>query len=138
MRASTIQEARMLALTSADLFRATWPRHTAKRVAQASQGPVATAKAWVAARFTPSADTLLRMAAENTELRAELIRRLEAYGYADTGMASRVGADIGPAAGANAGMDAAPGVGEAGAAGGPGRPTVTGRVAASGTNGGDR
>lgn len=86
----------MLALTSADLFRATWPEHTAKRAAQAARGPVATAKAWVAARFTPSADTLLRMAAENIELRAELIRRLEAYGYADTNMASGAGNPTAP------------------------------------------
>ena len=71
----------MLALTTADLFRGTWPRNTAKHAARAADGPVATAKSWVQRRFTPSADTLLKMAAENQELRAELIRRLEAFGY---------------------------------------------------------
>jgi hypothetical protein len=75
----------MHAITTAELFRATWPRHTAKHAARAANGPVATAKAWVQRRFTPSADTLLRMASENQELRAELLRRLGAHGYAENG-----------------------------------------------------
>jgi hypothetical protein len=75
-------KARMHAITTLDLLRATWPRHTAKQAARAANSPVATAKAWVQARFTPSADTLLRMAAENAELRAELIRRLGEFDHA--------------------------------------------------------
>lgn len=57
-------------------LRATWPRHTAKRAACAADGPITTAKSWVQARFSPSADTLLRMVQENRELRTELVRRL--------------------------------------------------------------
>lgn len=73
----------MLALNAMDLMRATWPRHAAKHAARAADCPVATAKAWVQGRFTPSADTLLRMAARNDKLRAELLRRLGEHGYAE-------------------------------------------------------
>jgi len=85
----------MRVITTADLFRDTWPKHTAKHVARAADGPVATAKNWVQRRFTPSADTLLKMAAENQELRAELIRRLEAFGY-DPLLEASAGADLAP------------------------------------------
>ena len=66
-----------------ELLRAVWPRHAAKNAARAAQGSVATAKAWVQGRTTPSADTLLRMAAANYELRAELVRRLGGHEFED-------------------------------------------------------
>ncbi len=66
----------MHVLTAADLFRAAWPQHTAKRAAQAAAGPVRTAQGWVQRRFRPDADTLLSMARQSAELRAELVRLL--------------------------------------------------------------
>ena len=72
-------------LTVADLLRSVWPRHAAKNAARAAQGNVATAKRWVQGRTTPSADTLLRMAAANETLRAELVRRLGSHGFAESG-----------------------------------------------------
>ncbi len=66
----------MHVLTAADLFRAAWPQHTAKQAARAAASPVSTAKAWVQRRFRPDADTLLKMARESAELRAELVRLL--------------------------------------------------------------
>jgi hypothetical protein len=60
------------------LLRSAWPDATAKHAARASGLSVRTAQAWLSERCTPSAATLLLMAHRNDQLRAELIRRLEA------------------------------------------------------------
>jgi hypothetical protein len=44
------------------LLREAYPRHTAKRAANAAGVPLETARNWVRGRAVPSADTLLRMA----------------------------------------------------------------------------
>lgn len=100
-------KARTYAPTAADLFGVVWPRHRAKHVAQAADRPVATAKAWVQRRFRPDADTLLRMARESRELRAELVRLLGEWsvdevaagagGTTDGAMAGEAGRPAGPA-----------------------------------------
>ena len=66
----------MRTITAADLFRTTWPHHTTKSVERAANCPWATAKNWVQRRTRPSANTLLKMAQESAELRAELVRLL--------------------------------------------------------------
>jgi hypothetical protein len=66
----------MLALNYVDIMRTVWPRHTAKHAAKAADGPVATAKAWLQGRYTPSAHTWMRMIEKDKELRAELARML--------------------------------------------------------------
>lgn len=74
------------------LFREAYPRHTAKHVARAADAPVATAKAWVAGRFTPSATTLLKMAAACGRLADALERHINASrdpAMASPGAASR-------------------------------------------------
>lgn len=81
---------------TADLFRTVWPRHTTKRVAQIADRSLSTAKNWVGGWARMPADTLLEMARQNIELRAELIRRLEAYGYGDGNMASGDGVGAAP------------------------------------------
>lgn len=57
------------------LLRDAFPRHTAKRAARAAGAPLATAKAWAAGRFVPSADTLLRMA-DRDDAFADALERL--------------------------------------------------------------
>ena len=99
---ATRMEARLHALT-ADLLRATWPRHTAKQAARAANGPVSTAKSWVQRRFRPDADTLLTMARESAELRAELIRLLGEWD-ADAMGAGAVAASPGALAGGSGGQ----------------------------------
>ena len=91
---SIITEACNHALT-ADVLRATWPRHTAKHAARAANGSVGTAKAWVQRRFRPDADTLLRMAFESAELRAELVRLLGEWDEIDTLALSAVASETG-------------------------------------------
>ena len=80
---------------TADVLRATWPRHTAKHAARAANGSVGTAKAWVQRRFRPDADTLLRMARESVELRAELVRLLGEWNDIDTLARSAVASETG-------------------------------------------
>lgn len=60
----------------AGLLRRAWPRNTAKHAAGAAGLSVRTAQAWVAERFTPSAETLLLMAHRNDQLRAALMHAL--------------------------------------------------------------
>lgn len=88
----------MHVLTAAQLFRVTWPRHTAKNASAAADSPISTAKQWVQSRFTPSADTLLRMVAENEQLRTELLRQLGVE--VNAAVAFRDGASAVPAGGA--------------------------------------
>ncbi len=73
---ATTQNTRMLRPTFADVLKAVWPRHTSKQAAAAAGMSVRTAQAWVAARCSPSADTLFRMAARNDALRAEVLSML--------------------------------------------------------------
>ena len=70
---ATAEKASILAL-----LRDAYPRHTAKRAASAADVPLATAKAWACGRFTPSAETLLRMAERCDQIAAALQRRLDA------------------------------------------------------------
>jgi len=77
------------------ILREAWPRHAAKRAARAAGAPVATAKAWVAGRCIPSAETLLRMAERDERLAAAIRRRLDAL---DHPRAAPAGADGGAAA----------------------------------------
>lgn len=77
---ATIQNTR---LRVSDLLRTVWPRNAAKHAARAAGASVRTAEAWMAARCSPSADTLLRMARENDALRAEIIRMLTTGEAAD-------------------------------------------------------
>lgn len=60
------------------LFRDAYPKHTAKHVARASGAPVATAQSWVSGRFTPSALTLLVIAAKCERFAFVLERYLDA------------------------------------------------------------
>ena len=105
----------MHALTSAELFRATWPRHTAKQVARAANRPISTAKSWVQRRFRLDADTLLMMARESAELRAELVQLL---GEWDASALALGAVDTKGCAGA----------GQAGGLAGPGAETDASRV----------
>jgi len=59
------------------LFRAAWPRHTAKRAAQAAGVPVETARNWVRGRASPSAELLLRIADVSGGFAAALERLLD-------------------------------------------------------------
>lgn len=68
--------------TLAELLRAVYPQHTAKRTAALGGLSYRTVQDWLQRRCCPSADTLLRLAAENEELRAELLRRLGGHGFA--------------------------------------------------------
>lgn len=61
----------------ADIFRAVWPRHTAKCVARAADRSTRTAEGWMQRRGAPSGGLLLRMAAHNPALRAEVVRRMQ-------------------------------------------------------------
>lgn len=64
--------------TAGGVLRAALPRrHRAHAVARAARTSVDTARTWLSERFTPSADTLLRIAAENRAVRLELIRTLQ-------------------------------------------------------------
>jgi len=76
-----------VAPTMADLLRAAFPAHTAKRAAAAGGLSHRTVQDWLQRRCCPSADTLLRLAAENDELRAELLRRLGGTAFVDSGLA---------------------------------------------------
>ncbi|MBU8540838.1 hypothetical protein [Falsiroseomonas tokyonensis] len=60
------------------LFRDAYPKNTAKHVARAANAPVATAQSWVSGRFTPSALTLLKMAAACERMAFTLERYLDA------------------------------------------------------------
>lgn len=60
----------------ARLLRDAYPRHAAKQTARAANVPLATAKSWVAGRFTPSAATLLRMADACDLIAAAIERRI--------------------------------------------------------------
>ena len=66
--------------TMAELLRGAFPTHTAKR-ASTRWLSHRTVQDWVQRRCCPSADTLLRLAMENEQLRAELLRRLGGHGY---------------------------------------------------------
>ncbi len=79
----------------AEILKSVWPQGTAKHAAVATSRSHRTIQDWLQKRCTPSADTLLKMAAENQELRAELIRRLEAFGY-DPLLEASAGADLAP------------------------------------------
>jgi transcriptional regulator with XRE-family HTH domain len=58
------------------LLREAWPRHTAKQAARAAGVPHETARNWLRGRATPSAETLLRAAAECERLATALERLL--------------------------------------------------------------
>lgn len=73
--------------TMADLLRAAFPAHTAKRAAAAGGLSHRTVQDWLQRRCCPSADTLLRLAAENEALRAELLRRLGGTAFVDSSLA---------------------------------------------------
>lgn len=77
-------------LTLADLLRAAFPLHTAKRTAAAGGLSYRTVQDWLQRRCCPSADTLLRLASENEELRAELLRRLGGCGVVHQNVAQGV------------------------------------------------
>ena len=68
-----------------------------------------TLRGWLSKRFTPSADTLLRIAAENRAVRLELIRTLQEIESALVG-------DVAADAGGHAGDEGGPVVGQGGAA----------------------
>jgi hypothetical protein len=101
-------------LRVADLLRQVWPRDTSKHAARASGQSHRSAEAWITARCTPSADTLLRMAAHNDTLRAELVRILTEIadapanlGRAEAGEVRRAALDLvgkGGAVGARDGL----------------------------------
>jgi hypothetical protein len=55
-----------------------YPRHTAKQAARAAEAPLGTARGWVAGRFAPSAETLLRMAARCDAMADALERMIHA------------------------------------------------------------
>ena len=59
-----------------NLLRAAYPRHTAKLAAIAADVPAETSRNWVRGRATPSASTLLRMAARCDRMAAALERIL--------------------------------------------------------------
>jgi hypothetical protein len=62
------------------LIAASYPgRHATKRVARDAAVPVGTARGWLSGRFVPSTAYLLRLARENEQLRADLIRKLESH-----------------------------------------------------------
>ena len=64
-----------MSVCAGDLFRAVWPRNTAKEAARCAGQSVRTAEGWLAGR-EPGSGTLMRMAARNDRLRAELLRAL--------------------------------------------------------------
>lgn len=59
-----------------DLLRAAYPRHATKRAALAADVPTETARNWLRGRATPSASTLLRMAARCGRMASALERLL--------------------------------------------------------------
>jgi hypothetical protein len=65
-----------------------YPRHTAKHAARAAEAPLGTAKGWVAGRFAPSAETLLRMAARCDAMADALERMVHARRAASAGRAA--------------------------------------------------
>lgn len=58
------------------VIRAAYPAHAAKLTARAAHVPVETARNWLRGRATPSAETLLRAAAECDRLASALERLL--------------------------------------------------------------
>lgn len=58
------------------IIRGAYPAHAAKLTARAARVPVETARNWIRGRATPSAETLLRAAAECDRLAAALERLL--------------------------------------------------------------
>jgi hypothetical protein len=54
-------------------------RHATKRLAREADVPLGTARGWLSGRFVPSTAYLLRLARENEQLRADLIRKLESH-----------------------------------------------------------
>jgi hypothetical protein len=102
---ATVQDTRLL--RTSGLFRTVWGAGAAKQAARASGMSVRTAQAWMAERCSPSADTLLRMAARNEELRAELARLLQ-QGSADEATVGDVVAAAPRAGAAAAGPPARP------------------------------
>ena len=59
-----------------NLLRAAYPRHTAKLAAIAADVPTETSRNWIRGRATPSASTLLRMAARCDRMADALTRML--------------------------------------------------------------
>ena len=59
-----------------EMLRRAWPVNTAKQAARVARISVRTAEDWLYKRSRPSAEMLLRMAAENEALRAEVLRAL--------------------------------------------------------------
>jgi hypothetical protein len=66
---SSDNEASILAL-----LHEAYPAHAAKRIAQAADVPLGTAKAWASGRFTPPSSILLKMA-DRCELIADALER---------------------------------------------------------------
>ena len=102
-------------LTLADLLRGAFPTHTAKRAAAAGHISHRTVQDWIQRRCCPSADTLLKMAAENEQLRAAMILALQGDAYAGlvTDVAGEAGAAKGQELARRGGTVAAPVAGPA-------------------------
>lgn len=60
------------------LFHDAYPAHAAKRIAQAADVPLGTAKAWASGRYTPPSSVLLKMADRCDRMADALERRLHA------------------------------------------------------------
>lgn len=70
---SSDNEASILAI-----FSEAYPLHTAKRIAQAADVPLGTAKAWACGRYAPPCSILLKMADRCDRIADALERRLHA------------------------------------------------------------
>lgn len=74
---ATAQSDHFRSISLADVFRRVWPRHTAKRVARATDAPLGTAHRWVRGETQPRAAELIRLMAECCEVQAEINRLVE-------------------------------------------------------------
>lgn len=106
--ATTQLRGRIVSLTLTMLHQVYAGPDASKRMARDAGTSHRTSEKWWAALTTPRADVLLRMAAANEQLRAELLRRLGAHGYADQAD-TVIGGDAVPvvrgAAGTGRGLD---------------------------------
>jgi len=87
----------------ATLLRARWPRHAAKRVAQAAGAPIASAKDWLSGRRRMAAATLLRIAASDEVFAQKLMEELNARRAARAANQAARGAGIRVPLGSGAG-----------------------------------
>ena len=68
--------------------------HACKRIARDAGVSHRTAQKWWGGINAMRADVLLRLAASNDKMRAELLARLETHGYVDTAGAQNAGAAV--------------------------------------------